>query len=255
MPCLLRIVGSHRFANYHEPFLGGASIFLGLWPDGKSYLRDLNSELIETYEVIARDPDGVADRLLAHRNTEEHYYATRSAAPIDATDRAARFVYLNHTSFNGIHRVNLNGVYNVPYGRRPSTNIPDRAHLSQFARRLGSAVLASGDFEEALADIGPRDLVFLDPPYTVAHNNNGFVRYNQRLFSFEDQHRLSRLVDAIKERDAFYVLTNAAHESIAELFDKGDRRMPTSRKNAVGGNSAIRGTATEYLFTNVPSDA
>jgi DNA adenine methylase len=255
LPSLLDIVGTRRFANYHEPFLGGASMFLGLRPGGKSHLRDLNAELIETYAVIAQDPDGVARRLLVHQNTEEHYYETRSTTPMDAVDRAARFVYLNHTSFNGIYRVNLRGVYNVPFGRRPSPNFPKLDHFRLLAKRLGSAVLASGDFEESLADVSAGDLVFLDPPYTVAHNHNWFVKYNQRLFSFEDQQRLSEFIDAIKKRRAFYVLTNAAHASILKLFDKGDRCIPTTRRNVIGGNSAIRGSATELLFTNVwPND-
>jgi DNA adenine methylase len=112
--------------------------------------------------------------------------------------------------------------------------------------------LTAGDFETALENIGSGDLVFLDPPYTVAHNFNGFVRYNDKLFRFADQHRLSAMIDTLRERGAYYILTNAAHQSIAELFEKGDRRIETSRKNAVGGNKASRGWATEYLFTNLP---
>jgi DNA adenine methylase len=85
----------------------------------------------------------------------------------------------------------------------------------------------------------------------VAHNNNNFVKYNQKLFSWEDQVRLSGLVSEIRERGAFYILTNAAHASVAKLFEKGDRRIETSRRNSIGGLSASRGTAIEYLFTNV----
>jgi len=98
------------------------------------------------------------------------------------------------------------------------------------------------------------DLVFLDPPYTVAHNNNGFIKYNQKLFSFEDQTRLSAVIDEIRGRGAYYVLTNAAHESIATLFEKGDRRLELTRGNSIGGRLAKRGSATEYFFTNVPAN-
>jgi DNA adenine methylase len=253
VPSLSAIIGERRIKNYHEPFLGGASIFLGLVPDGVAHLRDLNAELIETYSVIARDPDGVAERLLGHVNTHEHYYKTRAATPVDEVERAARFVYLNHTSFNGIHRVNLLGNYNVPYGRRAAPKIPDLDHLRLFAERLKNAVLTSGDFADSLSNVRAGDLVFLDPPYTVAHNNNGFVKYNQKLFSFKDQQRLSKYIDAIKKKRAFYILTNAAHTSIIELFEKGDRCLPTTRRNVIGGVSAVRGSATELLFTNVPT--
>jgi DNA adenine methylase len=115
LPKLIRDI---RLNNYHEPFLGGASVFLGISPEGKSYLADLNAELIETYERIRDDPDGVAGRLRPHKNDPEHYYKVRESKPRSANGRAARFIYLNHTSFNGIYRVNLAGVYNVPYGRR-----------------------------------------------------------------------------------------------------------------------------------------
>jgi DNA adenine methylase len=112
--------------------------------------------------------------------------------------------------------------------------------------------LDAGDFAGCLKFVTERDLVFLDPPYTVAHNNNGFVKYNQNLFSFEDQRRLSDLIDDIKERGAYYILTNAAHQSIRDLFKKpGDALIETSRRNNIGGFNAARGRATEYLFTNL----
>jgi DNA adenine methylase len=209
-------------------------------------------ELIETYQQVREAPEEVWRFLRSYRNTEDDYYAARSATPRLAPSKAARFIFLNHTSFNGIYRVNLEGKYNVPYGFRRWCNIPRLADLQAASKRLQPVELASGDFEDALGNIGPGDLVFLDPPYTIAHNDNGFVKYNDRLFLFSDQRRLSAMIDQIRERGAYYILTNAAHKSIAELFEKGDRRIETSRKNAVGGRAAGRGRATEYLFTNLP---
>lgn len=254
VPSLPELIGEQRFNSYHEPFLGGASVFLGIAPDGKAYLADLNTELIETYERIRDDPDGVADRLRHHKNEAEHYYKVRTSKPRTANGRAARFIYLNHTSFNGIYRVNLAGTYNVPYGRRSTILMPTRTWLREVSRRLQGVDLRVGDFADCLPNVTADDLVFLDPPYTVAHNNNGFIKYNQRLFSFRDQERLSALVDEVKGRGAYYILTNAAHHSIAELFDKGDRCIETRRRNNVGGTAAGRGSATEFLFTNLPKN-
>jgi DNA adenine methylase len=158
---------------------------------------------------------------------------------------------LNHTSFNGLHRVNLNGEYNVPYGNRRITHIPTLDQLQVVSTRLKEVILSEGDFATTSQHVAPGDLVFLDPPYTVAHNLNGFIKYNQRLFSFDDQQRLSCLIDEIRDRGAYYVLTNAAHESIARLFEKGDARYELNRRNSIGGRQAVRGSATEYLFTNV----
>ncbi len=251
LPTIKMLVGGEQFSAYHEPFLGGASIFLGLPQFGKAYLWDSNPELIATYRAIRDHYAKIAERVLLYGNDPETYYAVRAAVPEDKVERAARFLYLNHTSFNGIYRVNLDGVYNVPFGKRPSPQIPTVEHLRDVAKRLRQAKLEKGDFAECLKHVNKGDLVFLDPPYTVAHNHNGFIKYNQRLFSFDDQKRLNELVEKIKERGAYYILANAAHESIANLFDNGDTLIETSRRNSIGGINAVRGSATEYLFTNL----
>lgn len=251
LPLVRRLVAAREFAAYHEPFLGGASIFLGLRPFQRAYLRDSNAELIEAYRAIRDHHDEIATRVGSLSNDPETYYSVRASAPDDKIARATRFLYLNHTSFNGIFRVNLAGVYNVPFGKRQSPQIPTAEHLREVAKRLKHAKLGVGDFARSLKYVQKGDLVFLDPPYTIAHNNNGFIKYNQRLFSFDDQERLSALIDEIKDRGGYYILANAAHDSIARLFDKGDVLITTRRRNNVGGTNAVRGSASEYLFTNL----
>ena len=246
------VAGQAQLKGYHEPFLGGAAAFLGLGPTGPGTLSDLNAELIETYRAVRDNPEAVAAELSKHRNTESYYYELRARRPRNRTQRAARFIYLNHTSFNGIFRVNLKGAYNVPFGNRPNPQIPDNDLLSKISKRLKGFDLVAQDFAETICNVRENDLVFLDPPYTVAHNNNGFVKYNDKLFSFEDQVRLSHSIDLIRSIGAYYILTNAAHESIIELFDKGDQRMVIHRRNVIGGSKAKRGRAAEYLFTNLP---
>ncbi len=251
LPLLYDLIGRRTFRSYHEPFLGGGSVFLGLGSFEHAVLSDSNAELIEAFDAIRQAPEEVAALAHANGNDEETYYRLRESVPLNKVERAARFLYLNHTSFNGIYRVNLDGIYNVPFGRRDNVNMPNDAHLVDVAAKLANAVLHTRDFADCIHDVEAGDLVFLDPPYTVAHNQNGFVKYNQRLFSFEDQHRLSELVDDIKAAGAHYVLTNAAHGSIAELFEKGDSRLETRRRNNIGGFNAVRGAASEYLFTNL----
>jgi DNA adenine methylase len=249
---IAQLVSTVPIRNYHEPFAGGAAVFFGTNVGDHSYLSDLNSDLIEMYEAVRDSPVEVADALCAFPNSEDAYYAARDSRPVTPVGRAARFIFLNHTSFNGLYRVNLRGEYNVPYGYKSSDNRPDLATLLAASARLRSATLAVADFATAMDAVGEGDLVFLDPPYTVAHNSNGFVKYNDRLFLFADQERLSCEIDQVRSRGAYYVMTNAAHSSIAELFEKGDRRVETSRKNNVGCKSATRGRASEYLFTNLP---
>jgi DNA adenine methylase len=250
---LPKILGGFKISGYHEPFLGGGAVFFGSKILGDAYLSDLNADLIETYLQVRDNPGGVSDYLKTHQNTSEHYYTLRASILQDPAQRAAKFIYLNHTSYNGIYRVNLNGQYNVPYGRRTNAQIPSMELLGSISRKLQGVSIGVSDFQNVVQRVGPGDLVFFDPPYTVAHNNNGFIKYNQKLFSFEDQTRLSKAIDGVKERGAYYLLTNAAHESIAALFEKGDRKLELSRGSSVGGNNAKRGSAVEYIFTNVPA--
>lgn len=249
---LNEMVGSLSYRSYFEPFLGGGSIFFGLNPSGHSYLSDLNADLINAYAQIRKDHVAVYRALAKHRNTSDYYYKLRSLDFDDPIDSAAQFIFLNHTSFNGLYRVNLAGKYNVPYGHRETPKIPSEDHLGFVAKRLANATLFDSDFETLLRSAGKGDLVFLDPPYTVAHSNNGFVKYNQRLFAFEDQQRLAVAIDQLRRQGTYFVMTNAYHESIEQLFERGDRRFVMSRANAIGGKSALRGSASEFLFTNVP---
>lgn len=242
-----------EFNNYHEPFLGGGSVFFGVAPTGMSYLSDLNVELIQTYQQVTATPQAVATQLSRHTNDHQHYYSVRSQRPKDPVERAARFIYLNHTSFNGIYRVNLKGQYNVPFGNRTSLKPPGANELEAVSASLRSAKLIAQDFKSALSRVDLGDLVFLDPPYTVAHNNNGFVKYNQKLFSFDDQRALSDAVAEIRMKGAFYILTNAAHSSISELFDSDDHKVSLTRRSSVAGKLAARGQATEFMYTNLPS--
>ncbi len=243
---------SQGFGSYHEPFLGGGAVFFDLSPSSGAYLSDLNGALIETYVQVRDDVETVIELLEAYQNTAECYYATREQDPAHASARAARFIFLNQTSFNGIYRVNLKGEYNVPYGNR-TKDFLDAENLRLVSKSLAGHSLEQADFDVVRGRVRSGDFVFIDPPYTVSHNDNGFVRYNQKLFSLEDQRRLSELVAYLNEVGAHYVLTNAAHETIAKLFDPGSRRIKLERVSRVGGKKAARGRFHEYVFTNVVS--
>lgn len=251
IPKVKELVSEYTFNSYYEPFLGGAAMFFGNEFAPVSHLNDSNAELIEMYRQVREYPTEVSVLLESYVNSEASYYALRGAIPEEPLERAARFIFLNHTSYNGIYRVNLRGDYNVPYGARKSINLPTEQHLRQISARLKGATLTSSDFQTAVDSAAEGDLVFLDPPYTVAHNNNGFVKYNQKLFSFADQERLCDSLKRVADKGAFFILTNAAHESIEQLFGGIGRRLTISRGNSIGGSKAARGRAEEYLFTNI----
>lgn len=245
------IIGDHTFNGYHEPFLGGGSIFFFLAPKDKVFLSDLNGELIATYSAVKDDPDSVIACLESFSNTSEDYYRIRSSVPANPSEIAARFIYLNQTSFNGIYRVNMKGEYNVPYGKRTKSFI-EADKIKKASAILQSACLQTGDFDCVRNNVAPGDLVFLDPPYTVSHNQNGFIKYNQKLFTIDDQYRLKALIEYIKGQGAYYILTNAAHKTIHDIFyTKSDRCLKLGRASLIGGEKAKRGQIQEYIFTNL----
>lgn len=247
---LSSFIPKNGYSQYHEPFLGGGSIFFYLNPN-KAFLSDLNQDLIETYIQIKLNVSSVINELKQFENTEECYYQLRSVEFKDNAAKAARFIFLNQTSFNGIYRVNLKGEYNVPYGYRNKSFV-DEKNLRLASKSLENCELLYNDFTNSLNHIQKGDLVFIDPPYTVTHNNNGFIKYNKKLFDLDSQIRLSNYIDEIKKREAYYILTNAAHEEIERLFYKeGDRTLKLDRASLIGGKNAQRGQYSELIITNV----
>ncbi len=245
-----------QFNNYHEPFLGGAAIFIFLKSNklitGESYLSDFNEELINAYEQIKLNPELIINALNQLTNSKEDYYKIRAENPETNILKAVRFIYLNKTSFNGLYRVNLKGQYNVPYGFKNTVDLFEFENIRNISRLLNRNVnLIHSDFYSVMENIQKDDLVFLDPPYTVAHENNGFVKYNQKIFQWEDQERLANLLREIDAKGAFYILTNAAHKSVDQLFSVvGDKHI-VQRSSNIGGKGATRAKVNEYIFTNI----
>ncbi len=256
IPHFNNITNNLNYNNYYEPFAGGATIFFSCIDGHQSFLSDLNEELICAYRVIKEKPEQLC-RLLNNMEVSEndYYYYRDEFICADEDERAARFLYLNHFSFNGIYRVNKDGKYNVPYGKRElpyNTNIIYIAH-----EKLQRTNLAVGDFNIWAENINEGDLVFLDPPYSVSSkkSENGFIEYNSKLFSLDDQKRLKCFIDLIKERHAYYILTNAYHETIHDIFaEETDVCIDLNRSCVIGGRNATRGRVNEYIFTNIARD-
>lgn len=248
---LHELLPTNGFGKYHEPFLGGASVLLHLQPRA-AFVSDTNQELIETYRQIQGNVEQVILCLSAFENTQECYYDIRAANYTSAHERAARFIYLNQTSFNGIYRVNLKGEYNVPFGYRKK-DFFDPDNIRAVANVIHNYQFFSSDFGESLENIEKGDLVFLDPPYTVSHNHNGFIKYNAKLFDEKSQFRLAEFIDNVDARGAYYILTNAAHAWVKEVFHRKGRVIKKfSRASLIGGAKAERGQYEEFVFSNIP---
>lgn len=251
VPILLNALEDFSFNNYHELFLGGGSMFFALTPK-KAYLSDINEDLIDAFLGLKDFPNETIAEIKKYKVSEENYYKVRKKRCKKPYTCAARFIYLNHTSFNGIYRVNSLGNYNVPYGHNDSYEFDyERITAAALALKKCETIIQNRDFEASTADIAEGDLVFIDPPYTVSHNNNGFIQYNRSLFSLNDQYRLKEAINLINKKGATYILTNAAHPEIKKIFlDDTNYCTALSRHCGLGGINAERGKKQEYIFSN-----
>lgn len=235
-----------EFNTYFEPFLGSAAVYFFLRPQS-AVLSDLNQELVDTYNALKSDWKLVRRYLMAHNNrhSKDYYYEVRAQRPRSLYSRAARMLYLNRTCWNGLYRVNLKGEFNVPIGTKKSA-ILDTDDFEITANQLNGAEIICRDFEEIIDSARLGDFVFVDPPYTVKHNFNGFIKYNETLFAWDDQVRLKKTVDRAVSRGVKVLVLNAAHASVEELYSEYEMRK-ISRKNVLSGKSEFRGSYEELL--------
>lgn len=234
--------------RYIEPFLGGAAVFFHTAPR-EAILSDVNPRLIEVYQTVRDDWQKVLLELkrLQRLHSKAFYYEERSRKRMTPHTRAAQFLYLNRTCFNGLYRENLKGVFNVPIGTKDKVVFEDES-FAEISSALSCASIRVADFSETIAKASYGDLIFADPPYTTAHNMNGFVKYNQNIFSWQDQIRLKdALLDAVT-RGAKVVLTNADHESIHVLYGTHGKYRPIGRASVMAGKSEYRSQTSEAVY-------
>lgn len=237
-----------NFKRYIEPFLGSGAVFFSLQPQS-AILSDLNNELIETYAAIRNDWEKVFSALSTHHNRhcKDYYYKVRSSKPRTAHTKAAKFIYLNRTCWNGLYRVNLQGEFNVPIGTKLNAIYPTD-NFSLLAQNLANATLVTGDFEQTINMAEAGDLIFADPPYTVKHNLNGFVKYNEKIFSWDDQIRLSESLKQAARRGCIVISTNAYHPAVKELYEDSFNLDTLNRHSVIAASSDFRGKYDELLI-------
>ncbi|HTZ95696.1 MAG TPA: Dam family site-specific DNA-(adenine-N6)-methyltransferase [Terriglobales bacterium] len=241
LPHLGRISG-----GYFEPFIGGGAVFFAL-KAARSVIGDTNPEVTNCYRQIQSNVDNLIQRLRRLENSEHEYYRIREWEPLGDVDRAARMLYLTRLSFNGIYRQNLKGKFNVPYGYKKHLQVVEEDHLKAIQARLRKTVIRTGDFAATAGDAVAGDTVYFDPPYTVAHGNNGFVKYNARIFSWEDQRRLAAFANRLVQRGCRVVVSNADHASIDELYPYF-KRFRIERPSVIAADAEFRKVVTESVF-------
>lgn len=236
------------YERFVEPFLGSGAAFFSVGAPA-ALLSDVNPELINLYRVVRDHPSELQERLRTYdvSHSTDYYYAVRESVPDSNLERAARTLYLNRTCWNGLYRVNKRGQFNVPIGTKTAV-IYLNEDFGQYSTRLKLADLEACDFEKSVDRAGRGDFVFVDPPYTVKHNLNGFIKYNEELFGWADQVRLRDALARAIVRGASVALTNADHDSIRDLYAGVLEYRQLRRHSVLSGLGKGRGPTTEALF-------
>lgn len=239
---------ANRTGCYVEPFLGGGSVFFQV-DCRQALLSDINDELVNAFRIVRDQPDQLFRVLKCLPMRRALFRKIRDEKCSTDVARAARMLYLNRAAFNGLYRVNQRGEFNVPFGCKPGTRPAEHRSILECSSKLQRAFIISTDFRILLNTVTPRDTVFLDPPYTVRHDNNGFRRYNERIFHWDDQVTLAAMASRLARLGVKIVVTNAAHDEVVALYPKKlFRRYTVCRPTNMAAKAAARGFCREAIL-------
>lgn len=233
-----------------EPFAGSACFTLGV-NFKTAVISDLNDRLIEFYEYLKSDPEGVYTSFLGLEPTRERYFEVRKEfnhAP-PSIGRAAQFLFLNRYCFNGIFRVNLSGHFNVPWGGEKVGKPPTLEDLVKVSKRLENVKVCIGDFQSIIEDEKtPGCLVYLDPPY-ARNEERVFREYHKDSFSTLDWGRLIETIEDIDRSGSKFILSYAGDGEVIDRLAKWQIGFLDVTRN-VGGFKSSRRKFREFLATN-----
>ncbi len=243
--------------SYCEPFLGGGAVLFKLQPD-IAYVNDINSELIQMYEVIRDNVDELIIALGEHPNEEDHFYNVRDwdrdrkqYRQLTKVQRAARIIYLNKTCYNGLFRVNNAGKFNTPFGHYKNPNIVNSPTLKAVSAYFQKAQLTfrSVDYAEVLTHVAKETFVYLDPPYDPVSDTANFTGYTKGGFDRLEQIRLRRCCDELNWRGIKFMLSNSATDFIRKQYAAYNITI-VKAKRAINSNAAKRGQVDEVVIRN-----
>ena len=243
--------------TYFEPFVGGGAVFFELLPLQAS-INDINQELVTTYNVIREDVDGLISELTSgeYEYDKEVFLDIRSwdTSKISDLKRAARFIYLNRTGFNGMYRVNKSGQFNVPFGRYNNPQICDEINLRRVASVLTNTKITSKSYKYVLDEAKKGDFVYFDPPYYPVSKTASFTSYSNDVFLEREQEELCGTFMELHCRGCNVALSNSDTPFINNLFAPHKKEGITINKvqagRAINSNAGKRGKITEVLVTN-----
>lgn len=257
---LKRVPEEGRYSRYIEPFAGGSALLYRL-KFKEAIINDINSELINTYQQVKDYPLKLSQLLESYENNEETFYRIREMdrdpdyhLKTTKLERAARFIYLNKTCFNGLYRVNSKGHFNTPFGRYKTDSYKNQELLevdSEFFN-LKDVQFLNTDFVEVLSLADENTFIYLDPPYDPISKTASFTGYSENGFGVEDQIRLKEECDKLTELGAKVMISNHNTPLIRKLFQNDPRynfEIINVQRN-IAAKSKSRIVVEEVVITN-----
>lgn len=248
-----------RISRYFEPFVGSGAVFFYIaqkYQPKEIFLSDINEDLINAYLIIRDDVERLIVELKQHKeyhyaDGEKYFYEIRSVNPksLPELERAARFIYLNKTCFNGLYRVNSKGQFNVPIGSYKNPEILQEERLRKISVLLRNVSLKVMSFEKIVPLAKKGDFVYFDPPYYPIKKGANFTTYTKEAFLDNEQRLLAEIFDKLDQKGCLCMGSNSDTAFIRKLYGKFNihvvraRRMINSDKNG-------RGEINELVITN-----
>ncbi len=216
--------------TYIEPFVGGGAMLFYMLQNHncirRAVINDINTDLIHCYELIARTPRILIERLKVIENKfysvdassrREVYYAYRNTynwEEVDPDERAALFIFLNHTCYNGLYRVNASGRFNVPCGRYRRPIICNEELIMKDHELLNSVELVirhPGDYKHVKQNFSRNNpnFIYFDPPYRPLSETSYFKEYSNSPFGDEQQVELKHFCDKLSNLGCQIMLSNS----------------------------------------------
>jgi DNA adenine methylase len=269
-----------KIVTYIEPFLGSGAVFFDIaqkYGIKQAFLYDINEELILVYKVVQRDAARLIEFLFRYQkiywplNTEKrsaYFYEQRAnyntqRFNIDYTTysdtwipRAAQFIFLNRTCFNGLYRVNAQGAFNTPIGRYELPNICDEYNLLVTSKLLEIATLQKADFRQLKKETSKGSFIYLDPPYRPLNKTAHFKAYSKHEFNDSTQLELAQLFHQLDKKGALLMLSNSDprnHNPADDFFDeayKNYRIIRVPAKRLINSKPEKRGLVNELVIRN-----
>ena len=239
-----------EYIRYVEPFCGSAALFFSLQPR-EAVLSDINGDLMTFYEVISEAPTAVFtefERIPRERTIYNEIRKTYRQVEYPVK-RAAFFLYLNRNCFNGLFRTNKSGSFNVPFADKRVARYPTLDEFLRACNVLAAAQFRSGDFADVIGEnVRAGDFVYLDPPY-ASSKRLPFKEYYPNSFDVSDLSRLSKLLEEIDRRGAFFALSYDDNKQIDSIADRWISASYAVRRN-ISGFASARRMANEQIITN-----